>query len=193
MTDQQDQQWLDALAGKAHPDADARIVMQAQVLRKAMQARRQSQIEQAVERGDTEYQQLLFRLRKENLFLSAGSRWRYSIWAIAATLVMGTALVTQFQLLRPDAGDEANVLRGGANTQVLMVNEPEVKLKELQSGLNVAGTQFSIKRGENGSVVIIIPSPNEKATAFLVSQRLEAVPGVSVFIELRPLSPARPK
>ena len=204
----EDQRWLDGLAGRSEDGAaDTAVQTEARLIRQAMLRQSQPQ-ERGFETTEAGFQKLVDAAKQQGMLRREPGAWspmhalrwmselsasRYSMWTIAATLVAGIALIVQFPILKQDAVDESNLLRGGTDTQQIIVADLEVKLKELQSGLTAAGTQFSIKRGKDGSVVLIIPSPNEQATAFLVSQRIEAVSSVSVFIELRPLSPAGPK
>ena len=158
--DKEDEQWLSALAGQSDPGADPKLNLQAEALRRALQAR-SAMLEAKVPTADTaQYQQLMFRLRREGLASgrSAGGnpmRWRLAakrvasavldaewsspmLWGLAGTVVLGVGVVIQMGGLHQDQ-DDANTLRGGGQSTILIVTEPEVRLAELLAGLRAAG------------------------------------------------------
>ena len=65
-SEKEDEHWLKALAGNPDPGADPKINLQAASLRRALQARKRL-LDTEVPIADAEpYQQILFRLRREN-------------------------------------------------------------------------------------------------------------------------------
>lgn len=190
--DKDDEQWLNALAGRIDSAADSKINMQAQALRRALQARAEK-LEATVPFADEEqYQQLLFRLRREKL-LASHTGWRVSpswlrvakvlglptdvipwrspaMWGLAATLVLGVAVVIQSGGLLQNQ-DEADILRGGAAT-TLIVPEPEARLVELLAGLRAVGEEPAVKRIGNGAIVLTVAS-SAKVLDYLGTQRIE--------------------
>lgn len=190
--DKEDEQWLNAIAGRIDSAADSKINMQAQALRRALQARAEK-LETKVPFADEEqYQQLLFRLRREKL-LASQTGWHVSpswlkvakvlglptdvipwrspaVWGLAATLVLGVAVVIQSDgWLRNQ--DEADILRGGTAT-TLIVPEPEIRLVELLAGLRAVGEEPVVKRIGNGAIVLTVVS-NAKVQDYLSTQRIE--------------------
>ena len=190
--DKEDEQWLNALAGRIDPAADSKTSMQAQALRRALQARAE-QLEAKVPFADEDqYQKLLFRLRRENL-LAPQTGWRVSpgwlkvakvlglptdvllwrspaVWGVAATLVLGVAVVMQSGgLLRNQ--DEADILRGGTAI-TLIVSEPETRLVELLVGLRAAGEEPVVKRIDKGVIILTVVS-SAKVLDYLATQRIE--------------------
>jgi hypothetical protein len=190
--DKEDDQWFNALAGRIDPAVDSKTNTQVQALRRALQARA-TKLEVKVPFADEEqYQQLLFRLRREKLLASpAGWRdssswlraakviglptdaipWRSpAVWGLAATLVLGIALVIQTggMLQGPN---EADVLRGGTATS-LIVAEPEIRLVELLVGLRAAGEDPVVKRIDKGAIVLTVVS-SAKVLDYLGTQRIE--------------------
>jgi len=169
--DKEDEQWLNALAGQSDPDADPKLNRQADALRRALKAR-SAMLETEVPTADaTQYQQLMFRMRREGLALSHHG-WRNSmLWGLAATVVLVVGVVFQTGGLHQDQ-DDANTLRGGGQSTVLIVTEPEVRLVELLAGLKAAGEEPSIKREVDGRIVLTVKG-TEKVLEYLATQRIE--------------------
>lgn len=190
--DKENDQWFSTLAGRIDPTVDSRKNTQAQALRRALQARAEK-LESKVPFADEEqYQQLLFRLRREKLLASpAGWRdspswlraakvlglptdaipWRSpAVWGMAATLVLGIAVVIQTGGML-QGQNEADILRGG-NATALIVAEPETRLVELLVGLRAAGEEPVVKHIGNGAIVVTVVS-NTKVLDYLGTQRIE--------------------
>ena len=169
--DKEDEQWLSALAGKPDPAADPAINQQAEALRRSLQAQR-SRLEKAVpEADDAQYQQLLFRLRREGLLTANRGRRKLQLWAIAATVVLGIGVVVQMGGL-PFGQDEPNTLRGGGIGTVLVVDNPEARLTEILAGLKAAGAELAVKRETGGRIVLTVEA-SEKVLDYLAGQRIE--------------------
>lgn len=190
-SEKDDEQWLDALAGRTDPAADPKQNLQAQALRLALQARAEK-LEATVPFADEEqYQKLLLRLQREKL-LATKSGWRTSpiwvkstgafglsadaipwkspvVWGLAATLAIGIVAVMRPQSSVPTRSD-ADILRGGKATAQI-VAEPEVRLGELLLGLRAAGDEPVVERIDNGSIVLTI-TVNPKVLDYLDTQRI---------------------
>ena len=65
--DKEDEQWLSALAGQPDPGADPKLNLQAEALRRVLMAKKELLETQVPVADAARYQQLLFRLRRENL------------------------------------------------------------------------------------------------------------------------------
>ena len=91
-----DSSWLDTLAGKPADAADPKEVQQASALRAALKARSNALNQQVPAADSAQYQQLLFRLRREGLGSKQPIWKRPASWAIAASLVLGVSLVVGF-------------------------------------------------------------------------------------------------
>ena len=184
--DKENEQWLDALAGKVDPAADSKLNQQAESLRRALKARSNVLASQVPVADDAQYQQMLFRLRREGLATSSRD-WRSPmLWGIAATLVMGIGVVIQMGNFDPD-GYEKDILRGAEHATVLIVADPEARLSELQAGLQIAGETPKIDRLANGQIVLTVKA-TEKVLAYLLEQRLEPdVSGGHLVLRLEPL------
>lgn len=191
MNDKDDQQWLDALAGRANSNtnADPATTAQAQALRTAMLARRYA-IEQATQHADpAALEALRARLQREGLLnlTSAkhpswfGALWQkvspsltgsvaVPLWSVAATVVLGIGVVVQIGLLGNGGVDEANVMRGGSAT-LLVVANPAARLLELSTGLTQANAHYVVLKKDNGEIQLIVQA-DDAAMVYLQSQRL---------------------
>ena len=170
--DKENEQWLAALAGKVDPAADSMLNQQAESLRRALKARSNLLTSQVPLADDAQYQQMLFRLRREGL-ASSSRGWRNPmLWGMAATIVMGVGVVIQMGNFDSD-GYEKDILRGAEHATVLIVTNPETRLVELQAGLQIAGEVPKIDRLANGQIVLTVKA-TEKVLAYLLTQRLES-------------------
>lgn len=171
-SDKEDAQWLSALAGQADPDAKTNVNQQAEALRRALKARSDLLASRVPAADETQYQQILFRLRREGLASSNRGWHNPMLWGVAATIVMGVGLVTQMSDLNLD-GFGNDVLRGAEHATALIVADPEARLAELRAGLQIAGEVPKIERLANGQIVLTVKA-TEKVLAYLQSQRIEA-------------------
>lgn len=187
--DKEDEQWLSALAGQADPDAKTNVNQQAESLRRALKVRSDLLASQVPVADEAQYQQMLFRLRREGLASSKRGWHNPMFWGIAATIVMGVGVVIQMGGLHPD-GYEKDVLRNAEHVTVLIVADPEARLVELQAGLQAAGEVPKIDRLANGQIVLTAKA-TEKVLAYLLTQRLE--PEISEGSLLLRLTPEKPK
>jgi hypothetical protein len=170
--EEMDAHWLAALSGRSTIDADAQIVRQADALRKALLVRKET-LERAVPLADEAlYQQLLFRLRREQLTGRPSVLSNPAGWSAAAVLVLGLAVAvqmrSQFQL------DDGQVYRGGGQATVLIVENPEARLAELLDGLKNAGSTPRIKRLNGGKIGIKVEA-TAPVLEFLRTQRIDPV------------------
>jgi hypothetical protein len=188
--DKEDTQWLNALAGKVDHDADSKLNQQAESLRRALRARSDLLASHVPVADDAQYQQMLFRLRREGL-ASSSHGWRNPmLWGMAATIVMGIGVVIQMGNFDSD-GYEKDILRGAEHATALIVTNPEARLVELQAGLQIAGEVPKIDRLANGSIVLTVKA-TEKVLAYLLTQRLEPeVSGGNSILKLTPTKPIK--
>ena len=195
MTDKDDQQWLDALAGRPDASADPVTNAQAQALRTAMMARRAA-IEHATQNADpAEFERLQARLQCEGLLSKADadnntapSNWLSALldkwipaavrgssaiprWSLVANVVLGVAVVVQLGLFDTDINNDADVLRGGTAT-VLLVPNPSARLAELTTGLDQAKAHYVVLRKPSGELQLLVQA-DDAALDYLLSQRIE--------------------
>lgn len=187
--DKEDAQWLSALAGQADPDAKKNVNQQAEALRRALKARSDLLASRVPAADEAQYQQMLFRLHREGL-ASSNREWRNPmLWGLAATIVMGVGVVIQMGGFNPD-GYEKDILRGADHSKVLIVADPEARLVELQTGLQIAGEVPKIDRLANGQIILTVKA-TEKVLAYLQTQRIE--PEISGGYSVLKLTPTKPR
>jgi len=192
MTDKDDQQWLDALAGRQDASADPITNAQAQAIRTAMIVRR-AELELSSENTDSpEFYRLKERLQREG-FLAAddsgkkpvtwlvtflgkllphgvGGSSAIPFWSLAANVVLGAVVVVQMGLWGTTANPDADVLRGGTSTMLLVPN-PEARLAELTAGLDQANARFVVLRRASGELKLLVQADGA-ALDYLLSQRI---------------------
>ena len=93
------------------------------------------------------------------------------LWGLAATLVLGVGVVLQMGGIYPGQ-DDADTLRGGGKATVLVVDNPEVRLVELLSGLKAAGVEPVVKR-ETGGLILLTAKSSDRVLDYLREQRIE--------------------
>jgi hypothetical protein len=209
-----DEQWFAALAGRTDPSGDAKVTLQAQALRRALQARAESLEAKVPFADEDQYQKLLLRLQREKL-LASKSGWRTSplwvkttgalglsadvipwkspmVWGLTASLIVGVAMVINGQNSSVTRS-EADVLRGGGVTTQI-VEEPEIRLVELLQGLRAAGEVPVIERVGNGAIVLTI-TVNPKVLDYLDTQRIAptVVGGKTTLLLMRPKATQKSK
>jgi hypothetical protein len=206
--DKEDEQWLNALAGRSDESAEPNVIQQADALRRALKVRQEMLNKKVPEADASQYQQLMFRLRKEGL-TTTQSGWRNPMqwglaakravravvaterhspvmWGLAATVVIGVAVVIQMGGLHSNQND-ADILLGGQST-LLTVDEPEIRLAELLVGLKTVGEVPTVKREPEGRIVLTIRG-TDRVLEYLASGSHPIEPMLvqgNVIIELRP-------
>ena len=210
MTDNDDQQWLDALAGRPDASADSTTNAQAQALRTAMMSRRAA-IEHATRNADpAEFERLQARLQREGLLTKADAenntaqgnwlsalldKWMHSAggsssarprWSLVANVVLGVAVVVQLGMFGTATNHGADVLRGDTAT-VLLVSNPAARLAELTTGLNQAKAHYVVLRKPSGELQLLVQA-DDAALDYLLSQRIEpqVIDGVAVIALRKP-------
>ena len=185
-----DTAWFDALADKPAGTADPKGNQQASALRAALLKRSEALDSNVPEADAAQYQQLQFRLRREGLAQQRPIWQSTRIWAMAASVVVGIALVVQMSGLLPER-DEGMVMRGGGQATVLVVNDPEARLAELQQGLRMAKAEPKVERLGGGKIQLTLKATTE-ALDYLATQRIEpAVKEGRIMLLLSP-QPAKP-
>lgn len=166
-----DSQWLAALAGDPDPKADPQSNWQPLALRKALQARSERLTLEVPKADQALYEQTLFRLRREGM-LRKRPLWRVpAAWGVAATFVLGVAVVIQMDG-RFKGDGELDTLRGGGQSTVLIVTDPEARLAELLTGLKAVGADPKTERLSGGRIVLRVKSTSTTLD-YLSTQRIE--------------------
>ena len=194
-TNQEDQEWLDTLAGKPKPGMDPLDAAQALAARNAILERR-NEIETDTSQPDAaQLDRLRKRLVQEGLMEPAADNSTHSdflrrffglfgasgqggsmaipLWGVAAVMVIVIAVVIQTGTPTRSVQDTTNnilVTRGGTAT-VLIVDDPQVRLAELQAGLRDVKATFEIKKLEENRWQVDIKADRPSLT-YLEAQRI---------------------
>lgn len=210
-SDREDEQWLEALAGRPDPDADANLNREALALRAALIVRGQKLESSVPEADDALLEKIRFRLRREGLNRSETDPsekpaviwrnlrrrpnvrsdklndilqgntsqlekpnrllWNYRAWGMAASVLIGIALVVQLGI-KPNRSSEDDVVRGDSATTTLIVDDPQSRLADLLTGLRVTGVESKVSQIKDGGVLLRVPA-NDASREYLSSQRIE--------------------
>jgi len=183
MSEKDDQDWIRVLAGEEAKDADMATVREARALRAAMLEYEQRD-EAADFDGQRGLQQLLFRMRREQLLTREKRRWNLVIpMAIAATLALSVGIGIYME--REASTDDLTKTRGIGIAQTLQVADPAATRDALVKDLTALGAQPKVREGQ-GAIVIEATwpvKPGEGHAAFLERHKLTA-PGEYV-LEIR--------
>lgn len=191
MNKDEDQDWLDALAGKPNPNADPDVTRRATLLRQAIQ-RHDAAI--GVNDFDVEagLQKLKFRMRKEGLsgenkpaFFSN----RFVQYAMAASIVLTVGLTMRLYMYEQPVQNEAEIMRGG-DQQIVLATDPEARLKQLTAELDKLGIKYQIERKE-GKILLKaqgVDPVKDDVASFLERNHITPPVGLDVELDIRPLA-----
>lgn len=204
MNNKDDENWLEALAGKPDISANSAINAQAHALRRAMLKRRDG-LELAYGKFDSgEFQRLQSRLQREGLLTKARTNQKWlpdwlqkhlpskngqvatlPIWSLGVNAVLAVVVVVQLGV-SGNAPSQQDVLRGNQGT-VLRVVDPQARLSELMLGLDAAKARYVIQRTPQGELILLVQA-DDAALDYLINQRM--VPQVKdglIVIRIKPL------
>jgi hypothetical protein len=207
----EDQDWLDALAGKPNPDADPESTRRATALRQAIQ-RHDATLNQNKFDADAGLQKLKFKLRREGL---SGVEQppilknHFVQFAMAASVVLTVGLMVRNYLPQDLPKNEAEIMRGG-NMQIVLAADPEARLKQLTTVLDQLGIKYEVERKEGkltnelGQVGIKnkgerkedtitlkihgVDPAKEDVASFLERNHITPPVGMDVLLDIRPLA-----
>lgn len=194
-----DQHWLDLMAGRAAPDADARTRKEAAWLRAAMLSYRVSAPPGGPADAEQRAGRLLTRARDAGLLASAANdaaprrpapRWRYAF----AAGVAACGLVLVFLPQSPGPDDADGITLRGAPVQRVESADAQSRRQQMLGDLRAAGfdAQPFERLGRLGlDVSLPVPLPANQAVA-LTRLGLAPPPGPSLQIEFVTPEAARP-
>lgn len=150
-----DQAWLEVLAGRSVTDMDQASRQQAERVRAALIRRRARHVTSAPSLDDASFERLLFRMKREGVDSGTGTqrvRRPSFVWGIAASVVLGIAVV--FQVTDPQRGSE--VMRGTPDKATIrVVDDLQASQDEIVTLIKQAGAdpKVTVIKG-TGDVVI---------------------------------------
>lgn len=187
----EDQDWLEALAGKPNPNADPEVARRATLLRQAIQ-RHDAAL--GVNDFDVEagLQKLKFRMRHEGLSGENKRAFysnRFVQYAMAASIVLTIGLTMRLYLHEQPIQNEAEIMRGGGGRQIVLAPNPEERLKQLTTELDRLGIKYQIER-KDGKILLkaqgVDPAKDDVAD-FLERNHITPPVGMDVELDIRPL------
>jgi hypothetical protein len=195
----EDQQWLDALAG--HETSNLHLNTHAQVVRRALHQRRQEiEIDAALDRSE-ELARLLTRLQQEGLIRSESVPTKSWLQKLLAWLTLGSqahggsigssralSRVIPVVVLLALAGsaiwlalqgrapqvDERLIYRGDSNVVTLLVDDPEQRAKVLEAELKALPGAVTVQALKPTGWVLKVKDSNS-VRDYLATQRIEGV------------------
>lgn len=187
-----DQDWLDALAGKPNPDADPEATRRATALRQAMQ-RHDISLNPSEFDAEAGLQKLKFKLRSEGL---SGEK-KHTLFnnhiihfAMAASVVLTVGLMVRNYLPQELPQNEAEIMRGMGDRQIVLAADPEARLKQLTTELGQLSIKYQVERKE-GKIILRIQGvdPAKEDVANLLERNHITPPvGMDVLLDIRPLA-----
>ena len=191
--------WIKGLLGQSHPSDDPMIHQEAQAIRRGFLARR-VKLEATIPKADDMlFDQIRFRIRREQS-AAKGHRWnKPSVWGLAASLVLGVAVV--FQMAGPGFDDDlwgrftnGDTMRSTPATEtVQLVDDPQARRDELVATLKRAGAEPKVKQDLAKGEVIIQVQATQAVRDALGSDDLRIYPDVQDGWITLVLKPAKPK
>lgn len=195
MTHDDDQDWLNALAGKAPENMDPVMRAQAAAVRQAAVTRREAIETDAQQHAHGQaLARLQARLGSEGLLQTpdekpvthswlgkvlglfgwgAGGGARViSAWSVAAVLVLGVLVAYQVRGPQPD---EVDVYRGNPNVTMLIVANPAQRAEELRAQLTALGGEVEVKPVAKARVQVRVKDA-PAIRDYLLAQRIDPLP-----------------
>lgn len=200
----EDQDWLDALAGKPNPNADPEVTRRATLLRQAIQ-RHDAAIGVHDFDVEAELQKLKFRMRREGLsgdvqHMTIKNRFgliaaslsinrHVAQYAMAASVVLAVGLMVITYHPQETMQNEADIMKGG-NQQIVLAPDPEARLKQLTTELDQLGIKYQVERKE-GKILLKAQGVDpfkDDVVNFLERNHITPPVGMDVALDIRPLA-----
>jgi hypothetical protein len=182
-----DDAWLEVLAGRSVDTMDEASRQQAERVRGALMRRRVRVASAAPPLDEAAFERLLFRMKREGVDsgrLTSFVRQPSFIWGIAASIML--VAIFSFQQLSLRGGDDHLVLRG-PNDMVLIDSDPSARLNTLRGVFSAVGATPDVKIQKDGTIIIAVAATPQVLDA-LGNERIYPVPsgGVIVLVIQKP-------
>ena len=185
----EDQEWLDVLAGKVNGVPQTASQIEASAVRRVLTSRRRSIENAALNFDPQKLKQIKRKLINEGFLqdksvrssnplvsfvqgltsINSGTALVQKIGVIAVILLAGFALrATYFE----PKNDNVMLLRGDANVTYIIDEKFEEKLNELASGLTAIKAEFTQEKESYGKTLLKIKSSDAVIT-YLIDKRIE--------------------
>ncbi|HAC90994.1 MAG TPA: hypothetical protein DCF63_10250 [Planctomycetaceae bacterium] len=159
-----DERWLAIIAGTAS-SADQLSDPLAQEVRRQLLVRSKRIDAHVPDPDDMLLQQIQFRVRREE---ATSSRWlRPKVWGMAASVMLGVALVYQLGIGPFDA-DEQILLRSDDAQALIRTSDPRKRAEQLASKLRERGVQVELDKSDPTRVKL--KAPNQPVAVSLLQK-----------------------
>ena len=188
----EDQDWLDTLAGKPNANADPEVTRRATALHRAIQKYEDSlQVSEFDE--EAALQKLKFRMRREGLSGSDQRKTmnkRFTQFAMAASVILTVGLVMRLYLHQEPIQNEMEIMRGMGERQIVLATVPEVRLKQLTTELDQLGIKYQTERKDNKIILTIqgINPEKDEVASFLGRNHITPPVRADVVLDIRPMA-----
>ena len=183
-----DQAWLEVLAGRSVTDMDQASRQQAERVRASLIRRRSRHVTSAPSLDDASFERLLFRMKREGVDSGTASqrvRQPSFVWGIAASVVLGVAVV--FQVTDP-TGDwdllggskrGSEVMRGTPDKATIrLVDDLQASQAEIVTLIKQAGTEPKVTVIKGTGHVVIQVEATQAVLDALASDPLRIYPDI---------------
>lgn len=187
----EDQNWMESLAGKPNADTDPEVTRRAKLLRQAIQRH-----EAALGANDFDVeaglQKLKFRMRREGLGGESKPAFfsnRFVQYAMAASIVLTVGITMRLYMYEQPVQNEAEIMRGSVQ-QIVLAADPEARLRQLTAELDKLGIKYKIERKE-GKILLKaqgVDPVKDDVAGFLERNNITPPVGMDVELDIRPLT-----
>lgn len=188
----EDQAWLDALAGKPNVDGDTEVTQRAKALQQAIR-RHDAAYQLSTADIETGLHRLKFRLRRERLTNTDSHSFmnnRFTQFAVAASIMLTIGLTMRVYLQQEPLQNEAEITRGMGERQLVLATDPEQRLKQLTTELDQLGVKYQVNRKEGMIVLNIlgVDPAKENVSSFLERNHIKPPVGMSLELDIRQMA-----
>ncbi|MDO8177003.1 MAG: hypothetical protein Q7T62_02050 [Undibacterium sp.] len=179
----EDQDWLNALAGKSPVGIDTLLSTQALAVREALKTRREAIESDVIHFGDSGLNEIRAQLQREGLMVSleiiqVKKAWWVREWDIFGfgSNGVGAKIATFLAkfLFGGSRTEESLVYRGDPNKTILIVENPELRANEMVAGIKaVTADGVAMNILKDGRIELQIKDL-ESVRDYLLTQRIEA-------------------
>jgi hypothetical protein len=110
-------------------------------------------------------------------------------FAMAASIVLVVGLMMRNFLPQESPQTEAEIMRSMGDRQIVLVAEPEIRLKQLTTELDQLGIKYQVERKEAKIILKIqgVDPAKDDVASFLERNHITPPVGMDVLLDIRPL------
>jgi hypothetical protein len=200
-----DEAWLEVLAGRSVTDMDQASRQQAERVRASLIRRRSRHVTSAPSLDDASFERLLFRMKREGVDSGTGTqrvRQPSFVWGIAASVVLGVAVVFQvtdptgdWDLLGGNKQRGSEVMRGTPDKATIrLVDDLQASQAEIVTLIKQAGAEPNVTVIKGTGDVVIQVEATQAVRDALAGDPLRIYPDIQdgkITVVLKPTKPKK--